>query len=90
MAPPRTITCATCGKPFTARHAYKPAKTCSNKCRDALRRNLLKLTCKRPGEVAISPAQADAFLAEAVRRETLPPWERHWQPWTDLVVRARQ
>lgn len=42
----------------------------------------------RPEECSnLAAPNTDAVLTDAVRRECLPPWLRHPQPWTDVVVR---
>lgn len=42
----------------------------------------------RRRETMRTMADVDAFLRAAVRHEVAPPWERHPEPWDNLVLRA--
>lgn len=75
------VECATCGKPITIGPGERRVgrRYCSTKCRG---RTTIPATRWVPKEA--DTKQAGAILDELVARETLPPWERHPVPWTDV------
>lgn len=55
---------------------------CSKECgREGWRRHL------RVREKCMSTIQTYLAIEEAVRKEHLPPWDRHPVPWDNVVIR---
>jgi len=56
---------------------------CSDHCRAVYAGRRTKLACRD-----LRPHEVEAQLSAAVHFETLPPWVRHPEPWTDVGASA--
>jgi uncharacterized OB-fold protein len=85
--------CAHCGREFQP--LRRTTAMCSRRCRKqhwdkrkrAARVEPVTRVQGRP-QRAEHAAEIEAQLAHAVRMETAMPWERHPQPWTNVVARG--
>lgn len=82
LAPTEVGQCRNCGV------AMPPGRAvCSTACRAALGGYGRGAAGRRRQPCVETPGAVAAFLDRAVELECAPPWVRHPEPWTDVVVR---